>query len=204
MLRFANRCGLYGVGTILAFTESSETPSAMADSFQKEKPPARVNLFLEVPDGDATEKVELPFRTLVLGDFTGREDDTPLEDREVIDVNASNFEQVMDSMDLGLDMVVPDTTSGGDDDLRVKLSIDSMDSFRPESVAKQIPEIDRLVAVRNLLQDLRNRVVSMSSFRRQLEAIVTDPAQLDQLVAELGGMVEDGALAPGDGASDDA
>jgi type VI secretion system protein ImpB len=163
----------------------------MADSFQKEKPPARVNLFLELPDGDATEKVELPFRTLVLGDFTGRADDTPLEDREVVDVNADNFESVMKSMDLGLDMVVPDTVRGGDNDVRVNLSIESMDDFRPESVARQVPELDRLVAVRNLLQDLRNRVVSMASFRRQLESIVTDPAQLDRLVAELGALVED-------------
>ena len=172
----------------------------MADSFQKEKPPARVNLFLEVPDGDATEKVELPFRTLVLGDFTGKPDDTPLEDREVVDVNADNFESVMKSMDLGVDVVVPDTIRGGDNDLRVNLSIDGMDSFRPEEVARQVPEIDRLVAVRNLLQDLRNRVVSMSSFRRQLEAIITDPAQLDQLVAELGSMVDtDEADGPADG-----
>ena len=163
----------------------------MADSFQKEKPPARVNLFLELPDGDATEKVELPFRTLVLGDFTGKADDTPLEDREVVDVNADNFESVMKSMDLGVDLVVPDTIRGGDNDLRVNLSVEGMDDFRPESVAAQVPEIDRLVAVRNLLQDLRNRVVSMSSFRRQLEAIVTDPAQLDRLVSELGALVED-------------
>ena len=168
----------------------------MADSFQKEKPPARVNLFLELPDGDATEKVELPFRTLVLGDFTGKADDTPLEDREVVDVNADNFESVMKSMDLGLDLVVPDTVRGGDNDLRVNLSIEGMDDFRPESVAAQVPELDRLVAVRNLLQDLRNRVVSMSSFRRQLEAIVTDPAQLDRLVSELGALVEDDEAAP--------
>ena len=172
----------------------------MADSFQKEKPPARVNLFLELPDGDATEKVELPFRTLVLGDFTGRVDDTPLEDREVVDVNADNFESVMKSMDLGLDVVVPDTVRGGENDLRVNLSIGGMDDFRPESVARQVPELDRLVAVRNLLQDLRNRVVSMSSFRRQLEAIVTDPAQLDRLVAELGALVEDDEVSDGDAA----
>ena len=172
----------------------------MADSFQKEKPPARVNLFLELPDGDATEKVELPFRTLVLGDFTGRADDTPLEDREVVDVNADNFESVMKSMDLGLDVVVPDTVRGGENDLRVNLSIGGMDDFRPESVARQVPELDRLVAVRNLLQDLRNRVVSMSSFRRQLEAIVTDPAQLDRLVAELGALVEDDEVSDGDAA----
>ena len=46
----------------------------MSQSFQHEKPPARVNLFLEVAKGDATERVELPMRMLVVGDFTNRED----------------------------------------------------------------------------------------------------------------------------------
>ena len=41
----------------------------MTQSFQKEKPPARVNLFLEVTQGTARKKVELPLRILVVGDF---------------------------------------------------------------------------------------------------------------------------------------
>lgn len=159
----------------------------MAQSFQKEKPPARVNLFLEVDKGDAKEKLELPQRMLMIGDYTGREDDTPVSEREVINVNSDNLESVMKSMDLETEYTVPNRLKGADSDeeIKVNLRFDSMKSFSPDEVAKQIPELNRLVAMRNLLQDLRNRVVSMSQFRKQLESIVKDEESLAKLTSEL-------------------
>ncbi|RMH49171.1 MAG: type VI secretion system contractile sheath small subunit, partial [Bacteroidetes bacterium] len=72
----------------------------------------------------------------------------------------------------------------------VHLKFENMNSFRPEEVARQVPQINRLVAMRNLLQDLRNRVVSLSQFRKQLEAIVQDPAQMEKLMQELDQVVK--------------
>lgn len=172
----------------------------MAQSFQKEKPPARINLFLEVQKGNAKEKLELPHRMLMMGDFKGREDETPLEDREVINVNKDNFESVMTSMDLEVSYNVKDKLKGGDEEMPVNLKFENMNSFRPEEVAKQVPQINRLVAMRNLLQDLRNRVVSTSQFRKQLEAIVQDPEQLDRLMQELDQVVKKEASDEEDGA----
>ena len=60
--------------------------------------------------------------------------------------------------------------------MKVDLRIDSMRDFHPEQVARQIPQLSRLIAARNLLQDLRNRVISTSEFRKGLEQIVRDPA----------------------------
>jgi type VI secretion system protein ImpB len=157
----------------------------MAQSFQREKPPARVNLFLEVAKGDAQEKIELPMRLMVLGDYKGRPDDTPLAEREVINLNKDNFEDVLKSMDAKLEYVVKDTMRGGDEELKVDIDIDSMDSFSPEEVAKQVPQLNRMLAMRNLLQDLRNRVVSANDFRKQLEQIVKDEGALEKLAAEL-------------------
>lgn len=158
----------------------------MAQSFQKEKPPARINLFLDVVKGDAQKKVELPLRMLVMGDFTGKESGIPLEDREKINLNKDNFEDVLRSQDVGIEMVVKDTLSGGeDDDMKVNLKIDSMADFHPEQVAKQVPQLQKLLATRNLLQDLRNRIISVSDFRKGLEKIVKDPEALKQLQAEL-------------------
>ena len=157
----------------------------MAQSFQREKPPARVNLFLEVAKGDAQEKIELPMRLMVLGDYKGRPDDTPLAEREVINLNKDNFEDVLKSMDAKLEYVVKDTMRGGDEEMKVDIDIDSMDSFSPEEVAKQVPQLNRMLAMRNLLQDLRNRVVSANDFRKQLEQIVKDEGALEKLAAEL-------------------
>jgi len=48
-----------------------------------------------------------------------------------------------------------------------------------------VPELNKLVAMRNLLQDLRNRVVSLSQFRKELNKIVKDKDQLKKLSSEL-------------------
>ncbi len=168
----------------------------MSQSFQHEKPPARVNLFLEVAKGDAKEKVELPMRMLVMGDFTGREDGTSLESREVINLNKDNFGDVMRSHELSVKMAVPNTLTG-EDDLAVDLKFDSMKAFEPEAVARQVPEIARLLATRNLLQDLRNRLISAADFRKQIEAVIKDDAAREQLLAELDKVVERDAPADG-------
>lgn len=164
----------------------------MAKSFQHEKPPARVNLFLEVETGGALKKVELPLRMLVLGDFLGREVDEEVADREITNINKDNFEDVLKSSDLGLDYNVKDKLRGGDSEIKVNLKFDSMKSFRPEEVAKQIPELDKLLAARNLLQDLRNRLISVGQFRKELESVIKDEALRQKLLSELGEVVTGG------------
>ncbi len=161
----------------------------MGKSFQHEKPPARVNLFLEVETGGALKKVELPLRMLVLGDFLGREVDEEVADREITNINKDNFEDVLKSSDLGLSYNVKDKLRGGDNEVKVNLKFDSMKSFRPEEVAKQIPELDKLLAARNLLQDLRNRLISVGQFRKQLESVIKDEALREKLLSELGEVV---------------
>ena len=158
----------------------------MAESFQKEKPPARVNLFLEVTKGTARKKVELPLRMLVVGDFSGATSDVALSDRQPLAIHDGNFEDVMKSADLEAEFTVPDVMSGKEGgEFKVDLKFDSMASFHPEKVAHQVSQISQLLATRNLLVDLRNRVVSMADFRRQLEEIVTDKDLLGKFAAEL-------------------
>lgn len=164
----------------------------MAKSFQHEKPPARINLFLEVATGGAKKKMELPLRMLVMGDFLGRETGEDLADREIINMNKDNFEDVMKSSDLKLEYTVADKLKGGDNEMKVDLNFDSMKSFNPEEVARQIPQLDRLLATRNLLQDLRNRIISMGDFRKQLESVIKDDAMRAKLLGELDQFVTGG------------
>jgi len=156
----------------------------MAKSFQHEKPPARINLFLEVQKGDAKKKVELPMRLLVTGDFTGKESDVPVEDREVINLNKDNFEKVMKSQDLGAEYTVENKLTG-EGEMAVNLKFENMKDFSPDEIAKQVPGLSRLLAARNLLQDLRNRLISVRDFRQQLETVITDKSAREELLAEL-------------------
>ncbi len=157
----------------------------MAQSFQHEKPPARINLFLEVLTDGAKKKMELPLRLLVMGDFLGRETGEDVADREITNINKDNFQDVLRSSELNAEYTVADKLRGGDNEMKVNLNFDSMKAFNPDQVARQIPELSKLLAARNLLQDLRNRLISMGDFRRQLETIVKDEALREKLLSEL-------------------
>ncbi len=157
----------------------------MAESFQKEKPPARINLFLEVLKGDAKKKMELPLRLLALGDYSQSGSNVPLAEREKININKDNFQQVMKSMGLKLDLTVPDRLKGGEAESKVDLKFDDLKSFEPEEVAKQVPQLAKLLSTRTLLQDLRNRAISTNEFRKELERVVKDKSALAQLKGEL-------------------
>ncbi len=163
----------------------------MSKSFQHQKPPSRVDLTLDVDTGDANEEVELPLRLLVTSDLTGEKEDIPLDEREIVSITDNNFEEVMESYDLSLEYNVPDRLTG-EGELRVDLDFDSMDSFEPEEVAQQVPELSRLLAARNLLKDLRNRLISMGEFREQLEEIIQDEDLRQELLDELEDIVPEG------------
>jgi len=168
----------------------------MSHSFQKEKPPARINLFLELQEGEATEKVELPLRLLVVGDYTGRPNDTPVDEREALTIDTNNFGSVMRSKALRASLRVPNRLDDSSEELSVDLRFDDLDGFTPEAVAEQVPQLRRIVAMRNLLQDLRNRVVSTREFRKQLEHLVQNPGALSDLADELSNVVRPPAPAP--------
>lgn len=166
----------------------------MAGSFQNEIPPARINLKLDVGKGDSKKKVELPFKMLVMGDFSSKKQDERVVDREKIDINKNNFEQVMAGMDLSLNYVADDKLSGQEEKgVSVNLKIDSMKSFNPENVAKSIPSISRLLAARNLVKDLKSNILDNREFRKRLELILKDQQATQTLMEQLKKIVPDPA-----------
>lgn len=156
----------------------------MAKSFQDEIPPSRVNIRYVKDTGGAQEELELPLKMLVLGDFTMREDDTTLEERPRIGIDKNNFAAVLKDQKLGLDLVVPNTLAGGGE-MPVKLKFGSLDDFTPTGIAGQVPELATMLEVRNLLKDLKAKVISNREFRKQLEIILKDKGKLDSMMEQL-------------------
>jgi len=156
----------------------------MAGSFQNEIPAARINLKLDVGKAGAKKKVELPLKMLVMGDFSGKKRDERVVEREKINIDKNNFTQVMESMDLKLNYNA-DNKLTGKGDIKVNLDIKNMDSFKPENVAKNIPELSRLLAARNLLKDLKSNLLDNREFRKRLEEIIKDPSTAKALQEEL-------------------
>ena len=52
----------------------------MASQDQSVAPKERVNIVYKSATGDLQEETELPLKILMVGDYTGRPDDTPLDD----------------------------------------------------------------------------------------------------------------------------
>jgi type VI secretion system protein ImpB len=163
---------------------------AATGSFQNEIPAARINLKLDVGKGNAKKKLELPLKMLVLGDFSFKKRDQRVAEREKISINKNNFTQVMESMKLNLKYTVDDKL-GGEGDLPVDLNMKNMDSFKPENVAKNVPQLSRLLAARNLIKDLKSNLLDNREFRKRLEDIIKDPAAAKSLQEQLKQIVPD-------------
>jgi type VI secretion system protein ImpB len=170
-------------------------------SFQNEIPPARVNIKLDLDKGGAQKKMELPFKMLVLGDFSQKDSSGKLVDKEKININKDNFNQVMESMDLGLNLSVENKLNPGGGDLKVDLKFKNMKSFDPMEVVKQVPQLSKLLAARNLIKDLKSNLMDNKEFRKKLEGIMQDKTAMDSLVAELDNIVpmDEGKEAPKEG-----
>jgi len=161
------------------------------NSFQKEIPKARINITLDIEKGDAKKNVELPFTMLVLGEFTQGASTQTLHEREKININTNNFNQVLNELSPRVNFTVPNCIKNDNTDIGIDLQFDSMKSFHPEHIAQQIPELKRLIAMRNLLKDLRSNITDNVSFRKEMEKIIKEEKQLTLLQSTLNGVVQE-------------
>lgn len=155
------------------------------NSFQNEIPPARVNIQLSVDKGNAQKKTELPLKLLVVGDFTQRKDSTRIAEREKININKNNFDQVMESLDLRVKAMVPNRLKNDGSDLSVDLRVKDMKSFDPTEIVKQVPELSKLMAARNLIKDLGSNLLDNREFRKRMEGILKDQSAMEAILSEL-------------------
>jgi type VI secretion system protein ImpB len=150
-------------------------------------PKERVNITYRPATGDAKDEAELPLKTLVLGDFTNRPDDTPLEDRQPVQVDKDNFDSVLKAQQVHLEEMVPDRLSeepGGE--LQVSLDFQQLKDFSPDAVIAQVPELKRLLDLREALKALKGPLGNTPEFRKKIQALVEDPGARERLLRELG------------------
>ncbi|MDR1870660.1 MAG: type VI secretion system contractile sheath small subunit [Deltaproteobacteria bacterium] len=148
-------------------------------------PKERVNIVYKSATDGAQSEVELPNKTLVVGDFTLRPDDRPLEDRSSIAVNKDNFDDVLKGQGLSLDIVVPNKLSDDPEAASpVHLEFQSLKDFEPDAVAKSVPELKQLMDVREALKALKGPLANVPDFRKKiLEVIKNDDARAQLLAA---------------------
>lgn len=149
-------------------------------------PRERVNIVYKPATGDAQEEVELPLKLLMLGDYTGRADETPLEERKPINIDKDNFGEVMRAQKLQVTIQVPDTLSGKEDEeLPVELKFETLKDFEPESVARQVPALNQLLELRQALTALKGPLGNVPKFRKRIQQIVGDPETRERVLKEI-------------------
>ena len=161
-----------------------------SNSFQNEVPKARINIKLDLHTGGAQKKVELPLKLMVMGDYSNGKEQRPLSERSKANINKNNFDSVLAEFSPALNLAVENTLLDDNSDTAVELKFQNMKDFEPEQVARQIPQLRALLAMRNLLRDLKSNLLDNATFRNELERILKDDALSDELRAELA------ALAP--------
>ena len=146
-------------------------------------PRERLNLVCKTADDEA--EIELPLRMLFVGDYMGR-DDRSVEDRIPIRIDRDNFAKVLAAHGPKLDLVVTSASAPpGTSAVRASLTFRALTDFGPDAIAEQIPEVSRLLAVRDALTALKGSG-DVATFRRRIEELLTDAPERTRLLAALG------------------
>jgi type VI secretion system protein ImpB len=150
-------------------------------------PKERVNIVYKPATGDAQALVELPLKIMMIGDFTGRRDETPVEDRKPISLDSNNFADVMKGQKLEATISVPDKLSGeAGVDMPVTLKFNSLKDFEPEGIVNQVPELRKLLELRKALTALKGPLGNFPAFKKRIQAILGDEKARETLKTELG------------------
>ncbi|WP_117190046.1 type VI secretion system contractile sheath small subunit [Rhizobium terrae] len=150
-------------------------------------PKERVNIRYKPATGDSKEEVELPLKMVFLGDYTLKGDDTPVEDRELINVNKDNFNDVMKGHNLQLDIAVENKLSEEADagQMNVSLKLESLNDFTPEAIVRQTPELNKLLELREALVALKGPLGNVPAFRKAIQGVLGDEEAREKLLAEI-------------------
>ena len=155
---------------------------------QDEVPKSRITLTYETEVNGEPAAVDLPLRMMVLGDFSNgsskdRKED--LDQRDLRSLDGSNFNEVMKDMGISLDMVVPNKIDSDEQNMRVQLKLDSLNSFSPEEIAKQVPQIRSLLLLKKLLEEVQSNIANKKEFAQLLNKLYSSDALVGQLRDQL-------------------
>ncbi len=148
-------------------------------------PKERINISYKAKTNGANADVELPLKLMVMSSFTGETNNIPFEEREPVSINKVNFNKVMEQMGITTDFTVKNTISPDIDEMNIHLNIKSMADFSPDNIVKQVPELQKLMALREALTALKGPMGNVPEFRKKLLSILSDAEKKEQLMIEI-------------------
>ncbi len=143
------------------------------------------------PGGDVD--VELPFRILVIGDFSLDEQSEYFETQQPIEITHESLNAILNGFDLKLTLQVVDRISGsGEDMLRLEIPIRSIQDFSPLQIANHVAVFAKFKKFRDILTKLSSN--SAGSELVELLESLGNEKQINGLLKSLDVSYEDGQL----------
>jgi type VI secretion system protein ImpB len=160
-------------------------------AIQDEIPKSRLTLRYKTEIQGQPQEVSLPLRMLVTGDFSlGNSQDrkVDLEERRLRNLNGKNTDAVMKDMGMSLKFAVANKIDPeSSEDMNVEIPIDSMRSFSPDEVAKQVPKLRGILQMKKLLEEVISNVDNRKEFRKLLNDLMGNEAALAKMLEQLKG-----------------
>ena len=159
---------------------------AKQDSIQKKLSKVRaprVHLTYDVEIGDAIETKEIPFVVGVMGEFSGDStlEQPKLKDKKFVEIDLDTFDEVMSGLAPRATFKVDNKVSDKRGEFSVDLAFNSIDDFRPESIANQVEPLRQLVEARDRLADIRNKISANEKLEDLLEDVLNNTEQVKQM-----------------------
>ena len=160
-------------------------------SIQDEIPKSRLTLRYRTEINGQPEDLTLPMRFLVTGDFSqgsSKDRKVDLDERKTRNMNGKNTDDIMKDMGLNLKFDVANKIDPDkEEDLEVGLPFESMRSFSPDEVAKNVPKIRSLLMLKELLKEVMSNVDNRKSYRKLLSELMGNEEALQNMIEELEG-----------------
>jgi len=134
----------------------------------------RLRLVYRTEAAGRQSDVELPFRMLVLGDFT-RDARAGFEgDNAPIALPARDLDPVLAKLAPRLKLQVQNTlTEGADAPLEVELEFQSLADFAPDRLIRRVPELNALLELRTLLWRYRERGANLRQIAADVQELLS-------------------------------
>lgn len=121
---------------------------------------------------------------MVVADLT-EESDKPIEERTTFSINKNNFNDVMQSLNVKTNFSVNNKLGVGKDELQVNLNFSELEDFSPDSIVNQVPELAKLMELRQALVALKGPMGNIPDFKKAVLDALKDKDSKKQLILEI-------------------
>jgi len=142
-------------------------------------PKERINIVYKSLQENISVEKELPLKLLIVGEFGNFQKNLGINDRNVVNVNKGNFNDVLKNLDVkvSLDLVIDEAIH------RQETAIEEFNDFSPDKLVKKMEHVEKLLKIRNALLMLKGPMGNIPEFRKRLEYLLKD-SDMRQILRE--------------------